>query len=148
MLFKPNKKILNLLNHIINYKMLIKLLDNQKYRFLLVGVYNFIFNYLVGLIIFKIFVLNILSFSLFYVFSILHNFITHKFFSFRKKFFCIIEGIRGLITYSLMYVFSTIFLWFLLKNGLSQLTAYHLNILVSLIFFYILHSQFTFKVKL
>lgn len=148
MIKKVLKNFTNLPKNILSLKLLKIIFNNQKYRFLLMGSYNFIFNYFVGLIIFKIFIMNIWSISLFYIFNIIHNFFIHKFFSFRKLKFCYKELARALIVYGLMYLFSSYFLLFLIGKGLSQILAYHLNILVSLILFYILHSQFTFKVRL
>jgi putative flippase GtrA len=148
MIKKIHKKLAKLPNNILSLKILKILLNNQKYRFLLMGSYNFIFNYFIGLIVFKIFVMNIWSISAVYLFNIIHNFFIHKFFSFRKLKFCHKELIRALIVNGLMYLFSSYFLLFMIDKAISQIIAYHINILVSLLLFYILHSQFTFKVKL
>jgi hypothetical protein len=147
MINNSREKVFNLKKNILSYKLIKILLNNQKYRFLMMGCYNTIFNYIFGLIIFKIFVMNILSISLFYFFNIFHNFIIHKFFSFRKKELCFKEILRALIVYGLMYIFSTLFLLFLLHQGLTQIVAYHFNLLISMMIFYFLHSQFTFMVK-
>jgi len=127
---------------------LFKLISNQKSRFLIIGGYNFSFNYVIGLGLYKILVMDILKISLFYIFSVIHNYLTHKFFSFKRTKFCQYELFRAIMVYTLMYFFSTYLLVTLIRNGFSQLLAYHVNLIITLIIFYILHCCFTFKVKL
>jgi putative flippase GtrA len=148
-MFEINK-LLQLLtsNKFINKNTIFKFISNQKSRFLLVGGYNFIFNYLIGLGLYKILIMDLVKISLFYIFSVIHNYLTHKFFSFKRTKFCQYELLRAIMVYGLMYFFSTYFLVTMIRNGFSQLLAYHINLFITLIIFYILHCCFTFKVKL
>lgn len=143
------KNYKNLVNIVKNSQKLIdNVKDNQKLRFLLIGGYNTVFNYLVGLGLYKFLKMDLLKISIFYFFSVTHNFLTHKFFSFKVKKFCKYEILRGIAVYGLMYVFSIFLILALIKIGFSQLIAYHINILLSLVLFYILHCWFTFRVKI
>jgi putative flippase GtrA len=135
-----------IVNKFKQYLLIIK--SDQKIRFLLVGGYNFVFNYLIGLILFKFTKMGIYKITIFYFFGVIHNFITHKIFSFRLKKFCKIEFLRALAVYGFMYIFSTIFLLFLIKIGSTQIVAYHINLVISLFIFYFLHCLFTFRVKI
>jgi putative flippase GtrA len=147
-MFKINK-ILQLLpdNKYFHKNSLVKLFSNQKSRFILVGGYNFIFNYIIGLGLYKIVIMDLKKISLFYIFSVIHNYFTHKFFSFKRTKFCKYELFRAIMVYGLMYFFSTYLLLTMIRIGCSQLVAYHINLLITLIIFYILHCCFTFRVK-
>ena len=146
------KKTINYqyLSNLVNSKHLLVdyIKNNQKFRFLLIGGYNTVFNYLIGLGLYKFLKMDLLKISIFYFFSVIHNFLTHKFFSFKVKKFCKFEIVRGIAVYGLMYMFSTFLILALLKIGFSQLIAYHINLLVSLVIFYALHCWFTFRIKL
>jgi putative flippase GtrA len=145
-MFEINKlSQLHTINKFLNKNTLIEFISNQKSRFLLVGGYNFIFNYLIGLGLYKILIMDLVKISLFYIFSVIHNYLTHKIFSFKKKNFCFYEIFRAIIVYGVMYIFSTLLILFLIKTGLSQLLAFHCNIVISLVMFYILHRYFTFR---
>ena len=84
-MFEINK-ILQLftINKYLNGINLDKLVSSHKSRFLLVGGYNFIFNYLIGLGLYKILLMDLVKISLFYIFSVIHNYFTHKIFSFKN----------------------------------------------------------------
>lgn len=145
------KKIKNYQEILILLKNHLDLIDilkkNQKIRFLLIGGYNTGFNYLIGLGLYKFLKMDLLKISIFYLFTVVHNYLTHKFFCFKIKKFCKFELLRALSVYGLMYFFSTFLILALLKIGFSQLIAYHINLLISLIFFYVLHCCFTFRIK-
>ncbi len=147
-MFKVNK-ISQLLtyNKYLNKNSLVKLFSNQKSRFLLVGGYNFIFIYIIGLGLYKIVIMDLKKISLFYIFSVIHNYFTHKFFSFKRTKFCKYELFRAIMVYGSMYFFSTYLLLTMIGIGCSQLVAYHINLFITLIIFYILHCCFTFRVK-
>jgi putative flippase GtrA len=145
-MFEINK-ILQLftINKYLNGINLDKLVSSHKSRFLLVGGYNFIFNYLIGLGLYKILLMDLVKISLFYIFSVIHNYFTHKIFSFKKKNFCYKEILRAITVYGSMYIFSTFLILLLIKIGFSQLLAYHCNVAISLMMFYVLHYYFTFR---
>ena len=122
--------------------------NNQKTRFLLVGGYNFIFSYVIGLLVYKYMKISFTIITIFYILNVIHNYFTHKYFSFRKKKICYREIARAIIVYGSMYFISTFIILFLIKIGFSQLIVYHVNIVISLITFYFLHCYFTFRIGL
>jgi putative flippase GtrA len=135
-------KIKDLKNFI---KFILTILNDKKIRFLIVGAYNTLVCYIFGLFYFKFFQINLTKITIFNVIVTIHSFLTHKFFSFRKKKYCYKEILRALISYGIMYALSATLILSLINFGFSQLFAYHLNLVVSLILFYLLHSYFTFK---
>ncbi|MFM7620218.1 MAG: GtrA family protein [Alphaproteobacteria bacterium] len=143
------KNYLNLIFLIKNpQELFITVKNNQKLRFLFIGGYNTAFNYFIGLGLYKFLKMDLLKISIFYFFSIIHNYLTHKFLCFKIKKFCKFEVLRAIAVYGIMYLFSTFLILFLIKIGFSQLIAYHINLLVSLVLFYILHCWFTFRMKI
>jgi len=126
-------------------KFIILILQEKKIRFLLVGSYNTLICYIFGLLYFKFFKIDFIKITIFNLITTIHSFLTHKFLSFRKKNYCYKEVFRAIITYGLMYVLSAILILSLINIGFSQLFSYHINLLISLVLFYLLHSYFTFK---
>lgn len=126
-------------------KLIFLIKNNQKTRFLAVGGYNTLFFYLAGLVFFNIFTASFFKIILFHIFGSVHSYLTHKFLSFKQKKYCNKEVIRAIIVYGSMYIFSGFFMMFLINLGFSQIVAFHLNLFLNIIIFYILHSKFTFK---
>ena len=126
-------------------KLILSIFNDKKIRFLIVGAYNTIICYIFGLFYFKFFQINLTKITIFNVIVTIHSFLTHKFFSFRKKKYCHKEIFRAFISYGSMYALSAILILSLINLGYSQLFAYHFNLVISLILFYLLHSYFTFK---
>jgi len=140
--FKKLIKVKNLSDFI---KLVIEILNNKEIRFLLVGAYNALISYIFGLFYFKYIEINFFKIIYFNIIITLHSFISHKFLSFGKSQFCFKEFLRAILVYVVMYLFSAGLILSLLKFGFSQLLAYHINLIISLFFFYFLHTKFTFK---
>jgi len=126
-------------------KFIFLILQDKKIRFLVVGAYNTIVCYVFGLFYFKFFIIDFTKITIFNIITTIHSFLTHKFLSFQKKKYCHKEIVRGVISYGSMYILSVVFILSLINIGFSQLFAYHVNLIISLILFYLLHSYFTFK---
>jgi hypothetical protein len=126
-------------------KFIILVLQDKKIRFLIVGAYNTMVCYIFGLFYFKFFVINFTKITIFNIIITIHSFLTHKFLSFQKKKYCHKEIIRAIISYGFMYILSAVLILSLMNIGFSQLFSYHINLIFSLILFYLLHSYFTFK---
>jgi hypothetical protein len=127
------------------FKLILELLSIEKIRFLVVGFYNTVISYLFGLFYFKYLEINFFKIILFNIAITIHSFISHKFLSFKKSYFSLKEIRRGVIVYGSMYIFSATLIMTLISFGFSQLVAYHINIILSIIIFYFLHSFYTFK---
>ena len=126
-------------------KFIFAILADKKIRFLLVGAYNTLVCYIFGLFYFKFFVINFTKITIFNIIITIHSFLTHKFLSFQKKKYCHKEIVRAIISYGFMYILSAVLILSLMNIGFSQLFSYHINLIFSLILFYLLHSYFTFK---
>ena len=126
-------------------KLIIEVLNNGEVRFLLVGFYNTLISYVFGLFYFRYIEIDFFKIIYFNIIITFHSFISHKFLSFKKSKFCFKEFLRAMFVYLLMYLFSAGLILFLLKLGFSQLLAYHINLFLSLYFFYFLHTKYTFK---
>ena len=126
-------------------KFIILILQDKKIRFLIVGAYNTLVCYIFGLFYFKFFVINFTKITIFNIIITIHSFLTHKFLSFQKKKYCHKEIVRAIISYGFMYILSAVIILSLMNIGFSQLFSYHINLIFSLILFYLLHSYFTFK---
>ncbi len=126
-------------------KFIILILQDKKIRFLIVGAYNTLVCYIFGLFYFKFFVINFTKITIFNIIITIHSFLTHKFLSFQKKKYCHKEIVRAIISYGFMYILSAVLILSLMNIGFSQLFSYHINLIFSLILFYLLHSYFTFK---
>ena len=143
------KQYANQFAEIKDFKNFIKfifcILNDKKIRFLIVGAYNTLVCYVFGLFYFKFFEINLTKITIFNVIVTIHSFLAHKFLSFQRKKYCYKEIVRAFISYGLMYAISSILILSLINVGFSQLSAYHINLAISLILFYLLHSYFTFK---
>ena len=126
-------------------KFIFAILADKKIRFLVVGAYNTLVCYIFGLFYFKFFVINFTKITIFNIIITIHSFLTHKFLSFQKKKYCHKEIVRAIISYGFMYILSAVLILSLMNIGFSQLFSYHINLIFSLILFYLLHSYFTFK---
>ncbi len=126
-------------------KFIFAILADKKIRFLMVGAYNTLVCYIFGLFYFKFFVINFTKITIFNIIITIHSFLTHKFLSFQKKKYCYKEIVRAIISYGFMYILSAVLILSLMNIGFSQLFSYHINLIFSLILFYLLHSYFTFK---
>ena len=126
-------------------KFIFLILEDKKIRFLVVGAYNTIVCYIFGLFYFKFLEINLTKITIFNVVVTIHSFLAHKFLSFQRKKYCYKEIFRAIISYGSRYVVSAVLILSLMNIGFSQLNAYHINLLVSIILFYLLHSYFTFK---
>ena len=126
-------------------KFIFFVLEDKKIRFLVVGAYNTVVCYIFGLFYFKFLEINLTKIIIFNVLVTIHSFLAHKFLSFQKKKYCYKEIVRAIISYGSMYVVSAVLILSLINNGFSQLNAYHINLVVSIILFYLIHSNFTFK---
>lgn len=126
-------------------KFIFAILADKKIRFLVVGAYNTLVCYIFGLFYFKFFEINLTKITIFNIIITIHSFLTHKFLSFQRKKYCHKEIFRAIISYGSMYVVSAVLILSLINIGFSQLFAYHVNLIISLILFYLLHSYFTFK---
>ncbi len=135
-------KIKDLKNFI---KLILSILNDKKIRFLIVGAYNTLVSYIFGVFYFKFFEINLIKITIFNVIITIHSFLTHKLLSFKKKKYCHKEILRAIISYGSMYALSAVLILSLINMGFSQLFAYHVNLVISLILFYLLHSYFTFK---
>ena len=131
------------LNNFIKFIFLI--LEDKKIRFLVVGAYNTGVCYIFGLLYFKFLEINLAKITIFNVLVTVHSFLVHKFLSFQKKKYCHKEIFRAIISYGSMYAVSAVLILSLINIGFSQLNAYHINLAVSIVLFYLLHSYFTFK---
>jgi hypothetical protein len=143
------KKYIKQFIKIRDFKDLIKFIfaisNDKKIRFLIVGAYNTMICYVFGLFYFKFFEINFTKITVFNIITTAHSFFAHKFLSFQKKKYCHNEIFRAIISYGSMYIVSAVLILSLINIGFSQLFAYHVNLVISLILFYLLHSYFTFK---
>lgn len=126
-------------------KFIILVLQDKKIRFLVVGAYNTGICYIFGLFYFKFFKIDFTKITIFNLIITIHSFLTHKFLSFKKNKYCHMEVLRAIISYGSMYIISAVLILSLINIGFTQLFAYHVNLIISLILFYLLHSYFTFK---
>jgi putative flippase GtrA len=145
MLKKYLKQTLNIRNSKDLFKLISDLVGNQKIRFLIIGFYNTIVSYVLGFLYFKFVEVNFIKIIFYNIIITIHSFISHKFLSFRKSQFSFKEIRRAVIVYGSMYLFSATLILMIIKLGYSQLFAYHVNILASIIIFYFLHSNYTFR---
>ena len=145
MIKKYLKQFLEIRNFNNFIKFIFFILEDKKIRFLMVGAYNTIVCYIFGLFYFKFLEINLTKIIIFNVLVTIHSFLAHKFLSFQKKKYCYKEIVRAIISYGSMYVVSAVLILSLINNGFSQLNAYHINLVVSIILFYLIHSNFTFK---
>ena len=118
-------------------------------RYLCAGVWNTVFGYLVGILIFKVFenslsiificiLANILSISM--------SFATYKIFVFQTDGNWIQEYFRSYLVYGGMAIFSIIFLEILVGQlHFSIWLAQALIIIVGVLISYLGHKNFTFK---
>lgn len=143
------KKLFNELRNVRSFENLIKFLliifQEKKFRFLLVGLYNSCFSYIFGLIYFYFVNINFVKLTIFNILIIIHSFLTHKYLSFKCPKYSKSEILRGIISYGSMYLLSYIIIFGLIKIGFSQVLAYNINFIISIILFYVIHSKFTFK---
>jgi hypothetical protein len=126
-------------------KFILSILDDKKIRFLVVGAYNTLICYLFGLFYFKFFEINLAKITIFNLITTIHSFLTHKFLSFKKRKYCYKEIFRAIISYGSIYIISAVLILSLINIGFSQIFSYHINLIVTIILFYLLHSYFTFK---
>jgi len=145
MLKKYLKQMLNIRSSKDLFKLISDLIGNQKIRFLIIGFYNTIVSYILGFLYFKLVEVNFIKIIFYNIIITIHSFITHKFLSFKKSQFSLKEIRRAVIVYGTMYLFSATLILMIIKLGYSQLFAYHINILASIIIFYFLHSNYTFR---
>ena len=139
------KKLKNI-NSFDNFiKFVVIIFQEKKFRFLLVGLYNSCFSYIFGLIYFYFVNINFIKLTIFNILIIIHSFVTHKYLSFKKPKYSKSEILRGIVSYGSMYLISYVIIFGLIKIGFSQVLAYNINFIISIILFYIIHSKFTFK---
>lgn len=145
MLKKYLKQFVNIRSLNDLFKLIIELFSNQKIRFLIIGFYNTVIAYIFGFFYFKFIEINFMKIIFYNVIITLHSFVSHKFLSFKKSQFSFKEIHRAILVYGSMYLFSATLILLIMKLGYSQLVAYHINIVISIIIFYFLHSNYTFK---
>lgn len=143
------KKLFNELKNVRSFENFIKFIliifQEKKFRFLLVGFYNSVFSYLFGLIYFYLVNINFIKLTIFNILITTHSFLTHKYLSFKRLKYSRNEVFRGIISYGSMYLLSYLMIFGLMKIGFGQVFAYHINFVISIILFYIIHSKFTFR---
>lgn len=126
-------------------KLVLKILRNEKIRFLVVGALNTLICYLLGLIYFSFLKADVITITIFNIIVTLNSFLMHKFISFNKKKYNFKEIVRAIISYGSMYIISIYVIMGLISIGYSQMLAYHINLVISIMLFYFIHSKFTFK---
>jgi putative flippase GtrA len=139
------KRLKNIRNFSDLIKFILFVLDDKKIRFLVVGAYNTFVCYLFGLLYFKFIEINLAKITIFNIITTIHSFLTHKFLSFKKRKYCHKEIFRAIISYGSIYIISAVLILSLINIGFSQIFSYHINLIFTLILFYLLHSYFTFK---
>ena len=127
------KKLKNI-NSFDNFiKFVVIIFQEKKFRFLLVGLYNSCFSYIFGLIYFYFININFIKLTIFNILIIIHSFVTHKYLSFKKPKYSKSEILRGIVSYGSMYLISYVIIFGLIKIGFSQVLAYNINFIISII---------------
>jgi putative flippase GtrA len=127
------------------------LLSREKLSYLLVGSFNTLVGYFIGIAIYKalggdlgIIWVGILS----NIISITVSFLTYKIFVFRTKGKWVLEYVKSYLIYGGIAVIGIFFLWlFVEKMNISIWLSQALVIVVTVIISYVGHSRFTFSCK-
>jgi putative flippase GtrA len=118
-------------------------------KYLIVGGWNTIFGYVLGLIVFKIFSssLHIITIGLMINFlSITMSFITYKLFVFKTNNFWFIEYMRSFLVYGAASIFNVLLLWILVDIMKIQFWLAQGIVTPIMIFSsYLGHKKFTFN---
>jgi len=127
------------------------LLSREKIRYLLVGGFNTLVGYFIGIAIYKalgsnlgIIWVGIIS----NIFSITVSFLSYKTLVFKTKGMWLTEYMKSYMIYGGIVVISILFLWlFVEKMNISILLSQALVIGVTVTISYLGHSRFTFRRK-
>lgn len=123
--------------------------SKNKIPYLMVGVFNTIIGYCIGVYVYKIFAaildiiwIGVISNAL----SITVSFITYKTLVFKTKGMWLSEYLRCYVVYGGIALIGIFFLWiFVEKMGISIWFAQALVIGVTIVTSYVGHSRFTFR---
>jgi putative flippase GtrA len=125
------------------------IVGSQKIRYIIVGVWNTFFGYLIGLVIYywlqgRIHTLIVVGTA--YIVSITMAFVTHKLFVFRTRGRWFSEYIRSYVVYGASGVFGIVALWGLVDGmeipfWIAQFFVLFITIIIS----YLGHLRFTFS---
>lgn len=120
-------------------------------RYLLIGVINTVFGYLISLAFYyslnkKINLVLILICT--NIVTITFSFLSYKIYVFRTKGNWIKEYLRCYLVYGVTAILSSVFIWALVeKLNIRYWIAQGLSIVIIIITSYILHKNYTFKAK-
>ena len=128
-----------------------KLLEDQKFRYLISGVWNTLFGYVLSLILYStlhsrvhIIIISVMA----NVIAITVAFIVYKFFVFKTKGNYLKEYFRMYITYGLSAIIGTLSIWFLVDKFSMEFWLSQILITIFLVIFtYIFNQKYTFKVN-
>jgi|APCry1669192647_1035423.scaffolds.fasta_scaffold00111_21 putative flippase GtrA len=128
-----------------------KLLEDQKFRYLISGVWNTLFGYVLSLILYStlhsrvhIIIISVMA----NVIAITVAFIVYKFFVFKTKGNYLKEYFRMYITYGLSAIIGTLSIWFLVDKLSMEFWLSQILITIFLVIFtYIFNQKYTFKVN-
>lgn len=125
--------------------------SQERIRYLLVGCFNSLAGYSIGVGIYTALVnkFDIVWIGLISnVFSITVSFLTYKFFVFRTKGVWLSEYLKAYLVYGGVAIVGIFFLWFFLDiMKFSIWISQALIIIATVIFSFLGHSRFTFKRK-
>lgn len=123
--------------------------DKEKVNYLLVGGFNTIVGYTIGVSLYKILSNNLSIISIGVIsniFSITISFLSYKIFVFRTKGMWLSEYSKAYIIYSGTSLVGIFLLWFFVdKMKISIWVSQALIIMCTVIISYIGHSRFTFR---
>lgn len=129
-----------------------KYLAQRHYRYLYVGIWNTIFGYAIGIVVYKaiIQVSNIVFVGILSnIISISMSFLAYKIIVFRTPGNWLREYMKCYVVYGIMAIFSIFLLWILVDNfQLNIWMAQGLVILATIVISYIGHKKFTFNSKI
>lgn len=119
-------------------------------RYLLIGIWNTVFGYLVGIFVYKtiiensnIFLVGIVS----NIFSISMSFITYKLIVFRTSGNWLIEYMKCYLVYGVSALISIFLLWALVdKCQYNIWIAQCLVVIITMVISYLGHKKFTFSI--
>jgi putative flippase GtrA len=134
---------------LLNKNFTLKLIESKKIRYVLVGAWNTLFGYFLGVILFLLLnsrvhiviiaiIANIIAISM--------SFVTYKILVFKTTGSWLPEYLRCYIVYGFNALLGTLFLWLMVDGvGLNIWIAQGLSILATVFTSYFLHKRFTFR---
>jgi|688.fasta_scaffold623605_2 putative flippase GtrA len=118
-------------------------------KYLIVGAWNTVFGYFLGLFLYKLFVesLHIIIISLMISFlTITMSFLTYKIFVFKTSNFWVKEYLRSFLVYGAASIFNVLLIWILVDFiKVHFWLAQGIVTPIMIIFSYLGHKKFTFN---